>query len=292
MKVLHRYDSEERQHYLLEQSYTFRLKPRLLYAGSLNKHEDWSEIPHNHEFVEILFILDGKGSVTIEGAYYPLKKGDIIIYNADVMHAEISDTKEPLEARFLAFDKLEVTNLEPNHLIPPQYDFIYPSDDMYQTFQRYFDNIIHELSVKEQFYSDIAQNTLQVLLMQLLRLLNRTQSANELLKQNEALTSALKYIDDHYLENITLDSIAAECFVTKYYLSHLFAKYQQTSIGKYIFNKRLNDAKNLLRFTDSPVQEVAEQSGFNDQSYFCRVFKKAVNMTPMQYRKSANIKMN
>ncbi len=289
MKIVHRYDSEERQHYLLEQSYTFHLKPRLLYAGDLNKQEKWCEISHSHEFVEILFITDGKGTVTVDGETCDIQKGDLVIYNANILHSEYSSEKEPLEARFVAFDKLEITNLKPNCLIPPQYDFIYSSDDMFGAFKRYFDLIIDELTAKRQFYSDIAQNTLQVLLMQLFRLLNRTQSTNELLKQNETLHNALKYIDAHYLENISLDTIAAECFVTKYYLSHLFAKYQQTSVGKYIFNKRMNDAKQMLSYTDASILSVAEQSGFNDLSYFCRMFKKATNMTPLQYRRARKL---
>ena len=286
MKIVHRYDSQERQHYLLEQTYTFRLKPRLLYAGALSKQEQWCEIPHSHEFVEILFITDGKGTLTIEGEQRTIGQGDLIIYNANILHAEYSSASQPLEARFVAFDKLEVTNLNANCLIPPQYDCVYFSDDMYDTFQQYFDVIIGELSGKEQFYSDIAQNTLQVLLMQLFRLLNRTQETHELLKHNETLLKALEYIDDHYLENISLDTIAAQCFVTKYYLSHLFSKYQQTSVMKYIINKRINNAKELLAYTDEPILSISDQSGFHDLSYFCRMFKKATQMTPLQYRKS------
>ncbi len=286
MKIVHRYDSEERQHYLLEQSYTFHLKPRLLYVGSLSKQEKWSEISHSHQFVEILFIVDGKGTVVFENSKKNIQKGDIVIYNANVLHAEYSDPSQPLEALFIGFDKLSITNLEPNCLIPPQYDCIYSTEDMYQIFKHYFDFIIEELTTKNQFYSDIAQNTLQVMLMQLFRLLTRSQCADNLLKQSEALYNALNYIDQHYLENINLDSIAAECFVTKYYLSHLFAKYQQMTIGKYIFNKRMDDAKHMLSYTDDSVLSIAEQAGFHDLSYFCRAFKKANNMTPLQYRKS------
>ncbi len=77
MKIVHRYDSEERQHYLLEQSYTFHLKPRLLYVGSLSKQEKWSEISHSHQFVEILFIVDGKGTVVFENSKKTYKKATL-----------------------------------------------------------------------------------------------------------------------------------------------------------------------------------------------------------------------
>ena len=58
------------------------------------------------------------------------------------------------------------------------------------------------------------------------------------------------------------------------------------TIGKYIFNKRMDDAKHMLSYTDDSVLSIAEQAGFHDLSYFCRAFKKANNMTPLQYRKS------
>lgn len=86
MEVMHRYNSEERQHFLLEKHYSFKLKPRLLYVGLLDKHGGWREVPHDHKFLEIIFVTDGKGTVAIEDKVFEVKRGDLLIYNADVMH--------------------------------------------------------------------------------------------------------------------------------------------------------------------------------------------------------------
>ena len=66
MEVIHRFNSDARQHYLLEKHYAFKLKPRLLYAGYLDKHGGWREEPHSHPFLEIVFITDGSGTVMID----------------------------------------------------------------------------------------------------------------------------------------------------------------------------------------------------------------------------------
>lgn len=286
MKVLHRYNTRDRQHYLLDKHYTFHLKPRLLYSGYLCKSDDWHEKEHSHEFAEIIFILDGRGAVYVNGVGHSLKKGDLVIYNAGVTHYETSDPKEPLEAQFVAFDKFEITDLEPNCFLPPHYDFLYHTEDMYDDFRKYFNTIIEETINKKQFYAEIAQNASHTLIMYLFRMLNRTEGTNELLHRNEALMRAMRYIDAHFSEDISLDVIAEQCYINKYHLSHLFAKYEGTTVGKYILAKRLDEAKRLLHFNELSVMEISQQSGFNDLSYFCRAFKKEVGSTPRQYRKS------
>ena len=86
---------------------------------------------------------------------------------------------------------------------------------------------------------------------------------------------------------ITLDTIAEACFTNKYYLSHLFTRAQGVSVGKYILDKRIKEAKRQLENKDLTVAQIAADVGFNDSSYFCRVFKKETGLTPLAYRKRA-----
>lgn len=286
MKVLHRYNTQERQHYLLEQHYSFNLKPRLLYSGFLNTNEDWQENEHSHDFTEILFILKGHGTVYVNDEEREITGGDIIIYNAHARHYEVSDAQNPLEAQFIAFDKLEITDLLPNCLLPPHYDFLYHTGDMYEIFRNYFQTITDETSGKEQFFIEIAQNASRTLVMYLFRLINRVRGTSDILEKSKALTAALRYINEHFTEDINLALIAEKCFVNKYHLAHLFSKYQNITVGKYLFNKRMEEAKRLLLFSAFTVADVAQNAGFSDSSYFCRVFKKETGLTPRQFRKN------
>lgn len=287
MQVKHRYNSTQRQHYLLEKHYSFKLKPRLLYVGSLDKQGGWREEPHAHEFFELVFITDGHGTAVIGDTEYAVGRGDILIYNAGVSHFEKSSQDDPMEARFIAYDKLEITELPPNWLLPPSYGSVFPAGDMYDTFDRYFSSLLREFEQKERFYMEIAQNMARTLLMYLFRLINKTENAAGLLDSGRIMDTVVTYIDAHYAEEITLEDLARECYANKYYLSHLFSRVRGESVGKYIQNRRLCEAKRLLGETTLSVREIAERVGFPDISYFCRVFKKEVGQTPLTYRAAA-----
>lgn len=285
MEVVHRYNSDERQHYLLEKHYTFKLKPRLLYVGLLDKQGGWREVPHNHEFLEVIFITDGKGTVTIEDVDYDVKRGDLLVYNAEVMHFEKSSIEDPMEILFVAYDNLEITDLPPNWLLPPSYGYVFASGEMYEIFYRYFSTLVREFDRKERFYMEISQNISRTLLMYIFRLINKTENAAGLLDSGKTMETALRYIDENFREEITLDKLSEVCFTNKFYLSHLFTRVQGVSVGKYILDKRIKEAKRMLENKENSVALIAVSVGFNDPSYFCRVFKKETGLTPLAYRK-------
>ena len=104
MAVTHRYNSSERQHYLLEQHYSFKLKPRLLYVVLLEKQSGWTEERHSHDFLQLLFILGAKGTAMIVGHTSSTRGGDILVYNAGIMHSETRSADDTFEANFLALD--------------------------------------------------------------------------------------------------------------------------------------------------------------------------------------------
>ncbi|MBR4109741.1 MAG: AraC family transcriptional regulator [Oscillospiraceae bacterium] len=286
MAVTHRYNTSERQHYLLEQHYSFRLKPQLLYVGQLDRQPGWTEELHTHDFVELIFVLDGKGTATIDDQTFPIKKGDLVVYNAGLTHSETSSTDAPLELQFLAWDKLQITDLPPNWLIPPSYGYIFASEEMYPVFCQYFRTLLQEFETKSHLYIDVAQNVSRTLLMYLFRLINQTGSNASLLGKNRTIAHLLSYIEQHFREQLSLEQISQACFCNVYYLSHIFTQEQGMSIGKYILSRRMEEAKRLLRETSLPINEVGVAVGLPDASYFCRIFKKTCGMTPLKYRRS------
>lgn len=286
MEIIHRYNSEERQHYLLKHHYSFKLKPRLLYAGELKKSGGWQEYPHSHRFCEIIFVVDGRGSATVNGERIDFQKGDILIYNPFVEHYEESSMSEPTELMFFALDKFEITDLPQNHLLPSEYSIIYNSRDSYDSIYELFKKMIREFETKDDFYVEIAQNISRTILMYIFRVINYADQNFTLHKGNSALDKAMRYINENYKNNISLDDVAAECYVNKFYLSHLFNKFKGMSVGKYVLNLKMDEAKRLLETTNLSVNVIAERSGFTDPNYFSRTFKKELGLSPLQYRKS------
>ncbi len=284
MAVTHRYNSSERQHYLLEQHYSFKLKPRLLYVGQLEKQSGWTEELHSHDFLELVFILSGKGTATIDGHTFSIRGGDILVYNAGLIHSETSSADDPFEANFLALDKLQITDLPGNWLYPPSYGYIFQTEDMYETFSNYFNILLHEFENREHLYGEISQTISQLLLMYLFRLIDR-QGSTSISSQNRIMSLSKEYIDKNFRRQISLDDIAEACYCNVYYLSHLFSKEQGVSVGKYLLQRRIAEAKKLLCRTNLSVSQVGVAVGIPDASYFNRVFKAECGTTPLKYKK-------
>lgn len=286
MEITHRYDSQERQHYLFRKHYSLKIRPRLLYAGKLDKKHGWQEEAHSHDFCEVMYVADGIGTITVGSAPRTVRKGDIIIYNANLVHAEESSSDKPMALYFMGLGGLRLTELPSNHLLPPGLDYVYPAGKYAELFTACFERMIPEFERKEQFFAEITQNLALTMIMYMFRLINESnQESNQLLQSNTNIRQAIAYIHEHLGEELMLEDIARQCHMSKYYLSHQFTQTQGISLSKYILNSRITKSMQLLRETNLPVKEVSEAVGFHDVAYFCRAFKRETNLTPLQYRK-------
>lgn len=100
----------------------------------------------------------------------------------------------------------------------------------------------------------------------------------------QMIIKALKYIADHYTENLTLQSVADIVHLNKSYFSLLFKKQTGRNFIDYIIELRIREAKRLLAQSESRIYDVAGAAGFKDVKYFSRMFKKATGLTPVEYR--------
>lgn len=285
MSELHRHDTPERKHYTVDRKSLVNLRPTLLYSGTLSKSQDWHDTPHFHYFLEILFVVDGRGTVEVNGTAYDIVKHDIVVYNADVIHAEQSSAYEPLEVNFIAFDKIQLKNLPSNFILPQNAINIFNASPFAGILTQLFDLIRDELTKKDDFYSEVVKDASRTLLMYVFRIINRTLNSVTLLNKDNILNMVLPYIEKNYLCSIGLSDIAEACFVNKYYLSHVFTESFGMSVGQYIRSKRLELAQKRIRETDIPISDIASQCGFHDPAYFGRLFKKTTGLTPLQYRR-------
>lgn len=284
MKNLNREDSRERRHYIMERMSFLSIKSKLLYSGSLSKVKGWNDKPHSHNFLEILCVQDGKGIINIEEKQFPIYTGDIVIYNAGVTHYEKSSVESPIAASFIAFDNVQLKDMPKNCILPEGKNCIFNTGRETKNLIELFKILRNEISVKDDFYVEIADNISRTILIYILRIINSNQNIAKPLYIDKSIEKVLEYIDDNYLDSISLDKIAQDCFINKYHLSHLFSEQVGITVGQYILNKKLEFAKTLLRETKSPINIISIKCGFNDISYFARTFKKHIKCTPVQYR--------
>ncbi len=103
--------------------------------------------------------------------------------------------------------------------------------------------------------------------------------------KNVTFRSILNYIDDNYLNGyISVKEISDNFHLSENYISQLFKKEMNISFTDYTTNKRMEYACRLLKNSDAPISEVANQSGYYDYFHFAKVFKKKTGYTPTDYR--------
>jgi len=101
------------------------------------------------------------------------------------------------------------------------------------------------------------------------------------------ISKTITYIQKNYPnEALTVKEIAGAVFVTPSYLSHLFKKDKGISLSEYINKIRIDQAKILLRQSEMDNGEIAQRIGYVDRSYFCKIFKKIVGVSPQDYRRN------
>ena len=104
-------------------------------------------------------------------------------------------------------------------------------------------------------------------------------------KSRELLLAIQDYLEENAGLLLTRGSVAKRFRITPNYLSHLFQKSGSIGFNEYITGVRLERAKNLLRGYDLKIKEIANNCGFIDSNYFCRIFKKHTDRSPSEYRR-------
>jgi AraC-like DNA-binding protein len=104
--------------------------------------------------------------------------------------------------------------------------------------------------------------------------------------QNDTVEQICAYLTAHYTQKLSLSEVAAQFYLSPYYLSRLFRRVTGQSIVDYINARRIEAARQLLERTDLSINAVAEQTGFSTAAHFRRVFRDVLGEGPLQYRKS------
>lgn len=137
---------------------------------------------------------------------------------------------------------------------------------------------ISELSKIEDI-EELSYWTLKVLDRFMENVFNITSSKN-----GEVIKRAINYINDNYMKDITLDSISSYVHLNSSYFSTLFKKETNMKFSDYLNKVRIEESKKLLKDIKYSMLEISMEVGFEDQSYFSKVFKKVAGMTPKEYR--------
>ena len=101
------------------------------------------------------------------------------------------------------------------------------------------------------------------------------------------IARSLRYIKSNYTRKIRLADIASELHVNPSYFSALFSQEMKRPFTDYILELRINKAKELLRNTNMDILDISSAVGFENQSYFTKIFRTHTGLTPRQYRQDS-----
>ena len=122
------------------------------------------------------------------------------------------------------------------------------------------------------------------LLIMLDEALGQSQAEGSPGRSDRRVQTVIDYIDANYMNPISLELLAKEFFLSKYYLLHAFKKATGFTIVEYLQLRRIIEAQRLLKDTADPVTDICFACGFNNIQHFCRVFKKIARSSPGKYR--------
>lgn len=147
--------------------------------------------------------------------------------------------------------------------------------------------IIKDLITTNQHKDLRAEIISSKLIMNLLTemLLSTNLQASSIAFAPDYIKSNMKYMDKYFNEKLTLDDMAQKHAVSKFYFAKEFKKYTGFSPNEYLINSRINYAKELLKYSDYPVAEIALKVGIENVSHFINLFKDREDMTPLAFRK-------
>ena len=144
---------------------------------------------------------------------------------------------------------------------------------------------IYEIEKSEDSLKKISTSQrVYALLMDLMKYVStHTEKSNEM--KYERIQPIINYIENHYQDIITIETLAELIDVTPQYLCTLFKRITSSTIIQYTNMTRIRRSKELLFGNhEIPIKHVAQQVGFSDVSYFCAVFKKLEHITPAEYK--------
>ena len=239
---------------------------------------------HTHNYYEFYFFVEGNISMQVGKDTYPIQFGDAMLIPPNMPHRAIIHNPEVPYRRFVFWISKEYYE----HLAEISPCFTYAID---------------YASKNKQYVCHLDQISLNSLQSKMLRLLEEMQielyvedfmlSINRLVydilepkqvtSDASLYTKLVEYIEEHLEEELSLEKLSEEFYVSKNHIAHAFKDYIGLSIHQFITKKRLALCQEAIR-ANMNITDVYHMYGFGDYSSFYRAFKKEYGISPKEYR--------
>ncbi|ALA53827.1 AraC family transcriptional regulator [Shouchella clausii] len=253
---------------------------------------------HSHEQAEIFYFHEGKCTYLIGDQIFSLAPGDIILMNGLTLHCPKLYHGHPYVRSTIHFDHRffqEVFQaLGDDHALLP-FAQVKPVRLSFTGGSRQqLEQHLAQLHDSQKRGGPMAAPRFQLAFMDLLLYLCSYwgTSQNELPKgemsqKEKTVQAVVSFIESHYHEHLGLETIEEALHVSKYHLSKVFKEMTGVTIFKYLYQRRVNQAKIELLVSDASITDICYQVGFHYPSHFTKVFKQFTGITPAQYKRQS-----
>lgn len=278
--------------YIYMKTFTFETLPVTLEEREINTTIPHQELAHWHDTLELIQVKQGQMHCHVNESDFLLKKGDICIINQDQVHRIYSDDTSCL-VHTLSVDPMMLSSIHElyHQLILPiisDQDFTHIRMHGRNSHAHLISNLMDDLQIlaqeKPSGYALQALAYVSMILRQVYIVHNdeplEADHDEDLRIQKKMAT----FIYEHYGEAIGLSEIAQAGGISRSKCSTVFKKYTETSPIDFLNAYRLEKAAALLKNTHASIADIAFSCGFNQQSYFNRLFLREYGITPKAYR--------
>ena len=267
----------------------------------IEAYEQGAFLWHWHPEIEITLVLEGQILYKVNQYTYHMKTGDILLGNANVLHAGFMEDMQ--DGKYVSITFLPKiiygsygSILRKKYVEPFLQNFSLPAIyiDHSQTWHEVFAGCVKEIirlyEEKKEFYELDITGTLQKLWRCMLQNLPNDLPYTEHSKlERNRMREIMEYLEHNYMNKIQMKDIAEQIHLCESECSRLFKRYMNVSLFTFLQEYRVERSLEFLLSSSDSIMEVAQKSGFTDSNYYAKVFSRVKGCSPQKYRKQ-NIK--
>ena len=232
---------------------------------------------HRHREIELILMLKGKSRAIVNGNAYELSAGDALIVFPNHLHQFVSTVEEDY-----------ILMLIPSNIYSDYSESIEGHRPINPIIENAAQNktVLTLAEICMESNDKYAYQCRKFLIGAILGMVLKEVKLTPVHTDKTAMERILDYCENNYRERITLDSMARELFLSKFYISRLFTDELGVSFCSYINSLRIEETVKLLTTTDMSITDICFDTGFSSTRTFNRVFYDRIGVSPKEYRES------
>ncbi len=228
-------------------------------------------------------VTEGEGELTYKGERYPLGPGDCVFLNCAGAYSHCS-SERLWSLKWCHFYGPNLPGIYRKYVERGGYCAFHP--DCAEGYIRLLDEL-YALAASVVHTRDMRiYDKLSTLVTMIMEESWHPETQSIGVPQKRDVLEVKGYIDSHFDQPLTLESLASHFYISKHYLARCFKAQCGVTVTTYIQQVRVTQAKHHLRFTEEPIERIAVLCGIGDANYFSRIFKKVEGTTPGEFRRT------